>query len=207
MSLSKLRSPFCIGATLVVGAVALSSFPLPESNRADGANPTRSPVASAAAPASHAEVVERGKYLVTILDCHGCHTPWKMTDKGPAPDMSRMLSGHPSDLKMPPPPAAQGPWLWQGAATNTAFAGPWGVTYTVNLTPDVNTGLGIWTEEMFIKALRTGKHFGQSRPIQPPMPWPAYGQMTDADLKAVYAYLRTIPPVKNLVPDYEPPVK
>jgi hypothetical protein len=60
---------------------------------------------------------------------------------------------------------------------------------------------------MFIKALRTGKHFGQSRPIQPPMPWPAYGQMTDADLKAVYAYLRSIPPVKNLVPDYEPPVK
>jgi len=71
----------------------------------------------------------------------------------------------------------------------------------------VNTGMGIWTEEMFMKALRTGKHFGQSRPIMPPMPASAYGQMNDEDLKAVYAYLRSIPPVKNLVPDYQPPGK
>ncbi len=61
---------------------------------------------------------------------------------GPAPDMARMLSGHPESMQMPPPPALpEGPWLWLGAATNTAFAGPWGITYAPNLTPDSTTGL------------------------------------------------------------------
>jgi hypothetical protein len=162
-------------------------------------------------PARAAEVsttdprVERGRYLVSILDCNACHTPFKMTDKGPMPDMDRMLSGHPETLAMSPPPKLQGVWAWSGAMTNTAFAGPWGVTYAANLTPDKNTGLGIWDEAMFIQALRTGKHFGSARPIQPPMPWPAYRNMTDQDLKAVFAYLRSIPPIKNHVPDYEAP--
>jgi hypothetical protein len=65
--------------------------------------------------------------------------------------------------------------------------------------------MGIWTEDMFIKAMRLGKHMGTSRPIQPPMPWPWYGKMTDDDLKAVFAYLQSIPPIVNHVPDYEPP--
>ena len=81
-----------------------------------------------------------------------------------------------------------GPWLWAGAATNTAFAGPWGISYAANLTPDQNTGLGIWTEEMFVKAMRTGRHMGSSREILPPMPWPALRNATDEDLKAIYAY-------------------
>jgi hypothetical protein len=82
----------------------------------------------------------------------------------------------------------------------TASSGPWGNTYAANLTPDENTGLGIWTEEMFIGALRTGRHMGVSRPIQPPMPWQVYGRLPDEDLKAIYAYLRSIPPVHNRVP-------
>jgi hypothetical protein len=152
--------------------------------------------------------VERGRYLVSILGCNDCHTPWMMGPQGPEPDMTRMLSGHPESLVMPPPPALDGPWAWVGSGTNTAFAGPWGTSYGFNLTPDENTGLGIWTEEMFVKALRTGRHMGQSRPILPPMPWPAYGQMNDQDLAAVYAYLRSIPAIKNRVPDpfiLEPP--
>ena len=148
---------------------------------------------------------ERGKYLVTAMGCNDCHTPWKMGANGPEPDMTRMLSGHPHDMKMPAAPAGSGPWLWHGAATNTAFTGPWGVSYAANLTPDQNTGLGIWTEGMFVKAIRTGKHFGVSRPIMPPMPWPAFRNLNDEDLKSIYAYLRSVPPVKNLVPDYEPP--
>ncbi|MEZ0266360.1 MAG: cytochrome c, partial [Phycisphaerae bacterium] len=82
-----------------------------------------------------------------------------------------------------------------------------GVTYAANLTPDKNTGLGIWTEEMFVGAVRTGKHWGQSgaRPIQPPMPWQALSRMTDEDLKSVWAYLRTIPAIRNAVPDYVTP--
>jgi hypothetical protein len=73
---------------------------------------------------------ERGKYLVTIASCNDCHTPLKMGAKGPEPDMSRMLSGHPSDMIMPPPPKPVGPWIVAGSATLTAWAGPWGISYT-----------------------------------------------------------------------------
>jgi hypothetical protein len=146
-------------------------------------------------------MVERGKYLVTLASCNDCHTPWKLGPNGPEPDMNRMLSGHPQELPMPSVAAASGPWVWSGAATNTAFAGPWGVSYAFNLTPDKNTGIGIWTEDIFMKTIRTGRHWGVARPILPPMPWQNVREMTDDDLRAVYAYLRSIPPVSNKVPD------
>jgi len=149
--------------------------------------------------------VERGRYLVAFAACGDCHTPLKDGPGGPEPDLSRFLAGHPEALKMPAPPAPRGPWIWAGAATNTAFAGPWGVSYAANLTPDKNTGLGIWTESMFLAAMRTGKHMGTSRPIAPPMPWESIKTASDADLKAIYVYLRTIKPVVNHVPDYAPP--
>lgn len=142
---------------------------------------------------------------MTILACNDCHTPFEMGPNGPQPDTKRLLSGHPESLTLPPPPAPVGPWIWMGAATNTAYAGPWGVTYASNLTPDTNTGLGIWTEDMFLKAMKTGRHVGTSRPIQPPMPWPAYAQMTDDDLKAVFAYLHSVPGIANRVPEYQEP--
>jgi len=151
-----------------------------------------------------AKRIERGKYLVTIMFCNDCHTPYKMGPNGPEPDMSRMLSGHPEAMKLPPPPKPSGPWIVAFTGTNTAFAGPWGISYTSNLTPDKNTGLGIWTEDMFLKAMKTGKHMGTSREIQPPMPWPWIGKATDEDLKAMFAYLKSIPPITNHVPDYEP---
>jgi mono/diheme cytochrome c family protein len=155
-------------------------------------------VAKAAPAASSAE---RGKYLVTIAGCGDCHTPLKMGANGPEPDRSRLFSGHPADLVMPPAPAAQGPWLWSGAATSTAFAGPWGVSYAANLTPDRETGIGIWKEEQFVKAMRTGRHWGEGRPILPPMPWQGIAAMSDDDLKAVFAYLQSVPPVRNAVPN------
>ena len=157
--------------------------------------------------ANHQQV-ERGKYLVAAIGCNDCHTPLTMTDHGPEPDMSRMLSGHPASLKMPEPPRmGDGAWQWAGAGTNTAFAGPWGISYAFNLTPDTQTGIGIWTEDMFVRALRTGKHMGISRQILPPMPWQAFRNMSDEDLKAIYAYLRSIPPVSNHVPDIVEPTE
>ena len=150
--------------------------------------------------------VERGRYLVSIMDCTTCHTPLKMGPKGPEPDLARFLSGHPEQMGPLPEASAQGPWLWAGAATNTAFSGPWGVSYAANITPDQNTGLGIWTEEMFVKAIRTGRHMGTSREILPPMPWPAFRNASDEDLKAIYAYLRSIKPIVNHVPDVQPPL-
>jgi mono/diheme cytochrome c family protein len=144
---------------------------------------------------------DRGKYLVTAMGCNDCHTPLKRGPAGPEPDMTRMLSGHPEGEKLGPAPKVSGGWGWVGAASNTAFAGPWGVSYTANLTPDQNTGLAVWTEDMFVTAMREGKHMGKSRPILPPMPWPAFKNLSDEDLKAIYAYLKTIPPVTNHVPD------
>ena len=91
--------------------------------------------------------------------------------------MTRALTGHPQDMAMPPAPQLPpGPWIAAVAATNTAWAGPWGVSFTANLTPDKETGLGDWTEEMFIKTMRTGLHQGKGRPVLPPMPYWMLGQ-------------------------------
>jgi len=152
-----------------------------------------------------AERVARGEYLVTIGGCNDCHTPWILGEKGPEPDMTRMLSGHPADFVMPQAQPSDGPWLVSMAATNTAFAGPWGVSFAANLTPDELTGTGAWTEEIFMNTIRSGKHWGQSRDLLPPMPWFNYRKMTDEDLKSVFAYLRTIPAHHNAVPLPIPP--
>ena len=146
--------------------------------------------------------VERGRFLVTIGGCNDCHTPLKFdADVGmPVPDMSRMLSGHPEGA--PDPAAAPaGHDLGVIGATMTSFRQPFGTVYTANLTPDAATGLGAWTEEMFMRAVRTGRHMGGTgRPILPPMPWPNLAPQSDDDLKAVFAYLRSIPAVRNDVP-------
>jgi hypothetical protein len=116
-----------------------------------------------------------------------------------------MLSGHPQGKTLKPAKDLGGGWMYAGSETNTAFSGPWGVSYAMNLTPDTGSGLGIWTEDMFVRAIRLGKHWGQSRPIMPPMPWQVYRNLTDEDLRAVWSYLRTIPPIENRPPDYDPP--
>jgi hypothetical protein len=156
--------------------------------------------AAQATPEQQKARVERGAYLVTMMGCNDCHTPWKMGAQGPEPDMTRALTGHPQDMVMPPPPAASGPWIWHGAATNTAFAGPWGVSFTANLTPDPETGLGKWTEDMFLATMRTARHQGKGRPILPPMPVKMIGKANDEDLKSIFAYLQSLAPVKNRVP-------
>jgi mono/diheme cytochrome c family protein len=154
------------------------------------------------------EQVKRGEYLATIGLCNDCHTPLVIGPNGPAPDMSRMLSGHPQDIVVTAPAKLPQPWGAATLPTLTAWTGPWGVSFTANLTPDPDTGrLNDFTELQFIMTMRTGRHKGQGREILPPMPWPLIGQMTDDDLKAVFAYLRQIPPVKNKVPDPIPPVQ
>jgi hypothetical protein len=152
------------------------------------------------APRLDAARVKRGEYLVRIMGCNDCHTPLKPGPRGPEPDMTRMLSGHPQDLQMPPAPAASGPWLMQGAATNTAFGGPWGVSFTANLTPEKETGLGEWTEDMFLATVRTARHQGKGRAILPPMPVSSLQAASEQDLKDLFLYLRSITPVRNKVP-------
>jgi len=160
---------------------------------------------ASALPAPEAAVA-RGRYLVEAMACSDCHTPWHVGPNGPEPDLSRGLSGHPADLLVPPAPELEpGLWVTTVAATNTAWAGPWGVSFTANLTPDVETGIGSWSEDTFIATLRTGKHLGMGRPILPPMPWPAFAKLSDADLRAMFAYLRSQPPIANRVPQPVPP--
>ncbi len=154
------------------------------------------------APSTPTEVsVARGEYIVKTSGCHDCHTPWTMGPNGPEPDMTRALTGHPAAMVMPPAPKLPpGPWLWMGAATNTAFAGPWGTSFAANLTPDKDTGTGDWTVEQFIATIRTGRRLGKGRPVLPPMPAAVYAKMTDDDLRSVFAYLQSLAPVQNRVP-------
>jgi mono/diheme cytochrome c family protein len=153
--------------------------------------------------------VERGRYLVTSLGCADCHAPKRMGPQGPEPDPTLSLSGHRQDARLPAPPALPaGPWMVTTTGELTAWSGPWGVSYAKNLTPDENTGIGSWSEETFVQAIRTGRHMGVARPILPPMPWQVYRNMTDEDLRSIYAYLRSLPPVSNRVPEpmiAEPP--
>lgn len=153
---------------------------------------------------TEAEKAAHGKKLVALGGCADCHTPKIMTESGLVNDESRAFAGHPEDMELPSPARTGGP---RDAATAgmTAWRGPWGVSYASNLTPDPATGL--WSEDVFISAMKTGKHRGIGRPILPPMPWEALGRASDQDLKAIYAYLRTLPPVFNQVPDPRPPIE
>jgi mono/diheme cytochrome c family protein len=176
----------------LMGALVLGEFVV--------ASPARRAVKEEASKAAAAKV-ERGRYLVHAMGCHDCHTPKKMGPNGPELDLSRALSGHPESPELPAPPRLpNGPWAATASWDLTAWSGPWGISYPFNLTPDENTGLGIWTEEMFVKAMRTGRHMGTSRPILPPMPWWTLGALNDEDLTSVFAYLRSLPPIKNRVP-------
>jgi hypothetical protein len=146
-------------------------------------------------------LIQRGHYLVTIMGCHDCHSPKKMGPIGPQIDSSRALSGHPSNQPLAPINTKETESWMLSNHTATAFVGPWGISYAANLTSD-ESGIGAWTEAQFFKAIRQGKYKGMdnSRPLLPPMPWNVYANATDDDLKAIFAYLKSTPPVNNVVP-------
>lgn len=152
--------------------------------------------------------VKWGEHLVSIAGCNDCHTPKKMTSTGPEPDFSLALSGHPA--KMPPPDVDRKAMESKGlVVTNdlTAWVGPWGISYTANITSD-STGIGNWSEDQFILCLREGKLKGiaGSRELLPPMPWQDIKLMSDGELKAIFAYLKSTKPIQNVVPGAELPV-
>ena len=148
------------------------------------------------------ELVQRGEYLVRFGGCNDCHTPKVVTPNGYVLDKTRLLSGHPSGAKMPEIDfrlVESGKWVLF-TQDLTAAVGPWGLTFASNLTPDKQTGIGLWTEDLFIKTMRTGKHLGAGPPILPPMPWFNLEHLTDEDLRAIFTYLQTLKPIRNLVP-------
>jgi mono/diheme cytochrome c family protein len=122
--------------------------------------------------------IARGKYLVTIAGCSDCHTPGALLG---APDMKRYLGG-----------------------ADVGFAIPdQGVFVGENLTPDKETGLGGWTSEQIIAAIRTGKT-PEGRVLSPVMPYPAFSHLADADAEAIAAFLKSLPPVSNKVRNFGP---
>lgn len=173
----------------------------------DDAKPAKPTKGKATARAKE-DPVARGRYLVSFSGCNDCHTPWVFNkDLGqPVPDHTRFLSGHPVGAPEPQGKVDPKTDLAFIGATFTAFKLPFGTVYSANLTPDKETGIGNWTEDMFVTALRKGLHMGtEGRPILPPMPWPEFRNMTDEDLRAVFAFLQTIPAIHNPVPDPKVP--
>ncbi|MCK6445295.1 MAG: diheme cytochrome c-553 [Planctomycetes bacterium] len=153
-----------------------------------------------------AKTIARGEYLATTMHCNDCHTPMKFGPNGPEPDFARRLSGHPSTLVMPPAPTLpEGPWAFVGSGSMTAWHGAWGTSFTANLTPDDETGIGRWSEKDFVDTMRSGRHLGRGREILPPMPWQNVGAATDEDLHALFTYLKSLPPISNRVPEPLPP--
>ena len=148
------------------------------------------------------EMIQRGEYLVNLGGCHDCHSTKKMGPAGPELVMERMLSGHPSDEPVPkfsPSMIKAGIVMFNSGLT--ASAGMWGISFSANLTPD-QTGIGNWPEENFIRALKQGKYKGLegSRTLLPPMPWQNFANVTEDDIKAMFAYFKSIKPVSNAVP-------
>lgn len=155
---------------------------------------------------SSEEMIKRGAYLVTVGACHDCHSPKVMTPMGPEPDTSRLLSGHPAGEPLPPIPDTDD-WVMFSMGLTSAV-GPWGVSYAANLTPD-ETGIGAWSYEQFETAIRKGKYKGleTGRDLLPPMPWQMFKNYSDTDLHAIFAYLKSLKPIDNLVPSPIPPNK
>lgn len=152
--------------------------------------------------------IDWGEHLVIIGACHDCHTPKKLTSRGPVLDTALWLSGHPASMPLIDIDRKEIESKGLAVAMDlTEWVGPWGVSFSANLTPDP-TGIGSWTEEQFMYCIREGKLKGVagSRTLLPPMPWDMVRQMTDDELKAVFAYLKSIKPVNNLVPAPLPPL-
>jgi cytochrome c553 len=156
---------------------------------------------------SDPELIKKGGYLVTAMGCDDCHSPKKMGAQGPEIIADLRFSGFQSGNKTPKIDTTQVRNGWVLFTPDlTSAVGPWGQSFAANISSD-STGIGSWKEEQFFKAIREGKQKGLdgTRPLLPPMPWPNYAKLSDEDLRAIFAYLRSTTPVKNVVPAPRPP--
>jgi hypothetical protein len=186
---------------IIVFALAIFAWAL---NSCDPAKAVRD--AAAATPSSKDSTIKRGNYLVVALGCNDCHSPKKMGPQGPYVDSARMLSGFPSTASIPvagPDDIKKGLVVFAGDLT--AAIGPWGTSFAANITSD-DTGIGQWKEDQFKNALRHGKYkgLGSERMLLPPMPWQDFSNLNDADIDAIFNYLKSTKPVNNVVPAFRP---
>ena len=152
------------------------------------------------------EMVKRGGYLVNTIGCDDCHSPKRMGPNGPEIIPELRLSGYPASRPITKTniDVVKKGWMLLSDDLTTAV-GSWGQSFAANLTSDV-TGTGNWKEAQFIKAIREGKYKGldNTRPLLMPMPWFVYRNLTDDDLKSIFAFLQTTKPVNNVVPSPKP---
>lgn len=127
------------------------------------------------------DMIDRGEYLVELLACGSCHTNGAFNG---VPDMSRPLAGSDTGIAWTSPLESAHP----------------GVVYPSNITPDEETGIGKWSDTQIANAIRAGVGRHGGRRIAT-MPWQAYAKMTEDDVDAIVAYLRSIKPIKHKVPD------
>ena len=138
------------------------------------------PEGGSAAPAAmtRADSLALGKRMTTVAGCNDCHTPGTFYG---SMDTTRTLAG-----------------------SEVGWTGPWGTSYPRNLTPDAETGIGTWTADQIVIALREGRR-PDGTPLLPPMPWPMYVAFTDVELYSIAAYLKSLPAVSHAVPKVVPP--
>jgi cytochrome c553 len=195
VEIEAMRSKNIVWTTALVAAAILLTAVLSTASlrAAAGGGPQK------AQPAQKDQIA-RGEYLVEIKGCHDCHTLMKLGPNGPEQDRTRALSGHPENAPVPADAELPQGYLAMIGATFTSFKGPWGTSYTRNLTPDKETGLGDWTVDEFIATMKTGRERGKGRPVLPPMPVQNLRALSDSDIRALFAYLQSLPPVKNRTP-------
>ena len=130
--------------------------------------------------AADRDAIDRGEYLVELLGCGSCHTDGAFDG---APDMTKPLAGSHTGI----------------AFTNPLDAKRPGVAYPPNITPDEDTGIGLWSDTQIANAIRAGVGQHGSRRLVT-MPWQGYAKLNDDDVEAIVAYLRSIEPVEFDVP-------
>lgn len=138
------------------------------------------PVAGSYHPSGR-DKIDHGAYLTVLLGCGSCHTNGAFDG---SPDLKRALAG---------------------SNTGIAFTNPLGdkypgIIYPANITPDIDTGIGQWTDRQIADAIRAGIGRYRSHRIVT-MPWPGYARLGDDDVDAIVAYLRSIEPISNRVPE------
>lgn len=187
-------------STLFVALITVTAL-----NACSSKNNEKKSDALSSSAAGDEDLVKRGGYLVSVMGCEDCHSPKKMGPNGPELEPELRLSGYPSSKPLPPVDSNVIKKGWVLLTDDlTAGVGPWGVSYAANITSD-ETGIGNWTEDQFRKALTEGKWKGMDngRTLLPPMPWQSFSNLAPEDVKAIFLFLKSTKPVKNI----EPPVQ
>lgn len=183
MKVSRRLLPALLAVLYFIGCASEPAYdPLQDYEEVDTSTIVDAPSARSGsfAPASR-DLVYRGEYLVELLGCGSCHTDGALRGD---PDMNRALAGSRIGIAYISPLEVRLP----------------GIVYPANLTPDMETGIGSWSDQQIANAIRAGIGRHGNRRIAT-MPWQAYAKLSDEDVSAIVSYLRALTPVHHKVPE------